>query len=122
MGAQSQLNKRQFERVPLVARVNVTFESLDSFLHGYSVNISRGGMFVATSTPLDIDTKIKLSIKLEHGDSLIEGDGVVVRCQEMEKDDPGCTPGMAIRFVRLTSQSREIVEEIVRKREEDLLI
>jgi type IV pilus assembly protein PilZ len=121
MGAQTQPKKRQFDRVPLVARVNVTFDSLDSFLHGYSVNISRGGMFVATSTPLDIDTKIKLSIKLEHGDSLIEGEGAVVRCQEKDRDDPTCTPGMAIRFIKLSTKSREIVNEIVRKREEDLL-
>ena len=48
--------KRSDERVT----INKEFESFDAFIQEYVTNISRTGVFIKSSTPLEIGTRVDL--------------------------------------------------------------
>jgi len=49
-------------RVPL--RVKVEYDVLDDFLDDYTANISMGGMFVRSDTPMPLDTTFRIRFSL----------------------------------------------------------
>ena len=62
--------RRESLRVP--ARVGVSFCSLGELKECLMTNLSRGGLFVATDTPLEIGTRFQLRIEMEKTGETIE--------------------------------------------------
>ena len=77
--------------------INKEFESFDAFIQEYVTNISRTGVFIKSSTPLAVGTRVNLRFTVIMDDiETIEGVGEVVR---VEKDPPG----MGVVFRELSS-------------------
>jgi uncharacterized protein (TIGR02266 family) len=95
--------KRKSTRVT----INKQFDSFDQFVREYVTNVSGGGVFVRSATPLPIGTEItlKFAVVLDQIET-IEGTGVVVR---VEKDPPG----MGVVFKELEGYSKELVERLL---------
>jgi uncharacterized protein (TIGR02266 family) len=87
--------------------INKQFDSFDQFVREYVTNVSGGGVFVRSATPLPIGTEItlKFAVVLDQIET-IEGTGVVVR---VEKDPPG----MGVVFKELDAYSKELVERLL---------
>ena len=87
--------------------INKEFESFDAFIHEYVTNVSRGGVFIKSKTPLPVGTKVNLRFTLIMDDiETIEGVGEVVRVEH----EP---PGMGIAFTELTPESAALVARLV---------
>lgn len=95
--------RRKSERVT----INKQFDSFDQFVHEYVTNVSGGGVFIKSETPLSIGTEIslKFTVVLDQIET-IEGTGIVVRVER----DP---PGMGVVFKELDGYSRELVERLL---------
>ena len=95
--------KRKSNRVT----INKRFDSFDQFVTEYVTNVSGGGVFVKTDTPLPVGTEItlKFSVVLDEIES-VEGTGIVVRVER----DP---PGMGVVFKELDGYSKELVERLL---------
>lgn len=90
--------------------VNKEFESIDAFVSEYVTNISRGGVFIRSKHPLQVDTLVNLSFSILTDDfTMIEGVGRVVRVDHT----PG-REGMGVVFTELTPESREIIAALTR--------
>lgn len=86
--------------------INTEFESFDSFVGDYVANISRSGVFIRSSKPLPVGTKVNLRFTLLMADvEIIEGVGRVVRHVE----DP---PGMGLVFLELREESKAILDRL----------
>ena len=94
---------RQEERVT----INKEFESFDAFVSDYVSNISRTGVFVRSSNPLPVGTKVNLRFTvLMESIETVEGIGEVVRINE----DP---PGMGLVCVELSNTSQRIIQRLL---------
>ena len=103
---------RDSRRVPIEARVQFTFDRFAGFLSEYSSNISPGGMFIKTLTPLALGQVLDFEFDLGDGFELIKGRGEVTwtRVQDEGSLRP---PGMGIRFLELSDGSRDLIYRMV---------
>ena len=96
-------------RVPLA--LNVTFESHGEVRKCLMKDLSAGGLFVATESPLPIGTPFNVRIRVERTGEEIELPGKVVSVgvsADLAKEEHG----MGIRFVNLSEAQREQVTEL----------
>lgn len=106
------MEKEEQREVPRI-QVNREFSSIDSFLSEYVTNISEKGVFVRTSTPLPVGTKVNLrfSIILDEVEGL-EGIGEVIRTVY----EPPEAAGMGVVFTELTSFSEQVIRRMLTRR------
>jgi hypothetical protein len=98
-------DKRTEDRVT----INKEFESFDAFIQEYVTNISRTGVFIRSTTPLAIGTRVNLHFTVIMDDiETIEGIGEVVRS---EKD------GMGVVFREISQTSRDLIDKLLTKRD-----
>lgn len=89
--------------------INKEFESFDAFIQEYVTNISATGVFIKSTTPLAIGTKVNLRFTVIMDDiESIEGIGEVVR---VEKDPPG----MGVVFRELSGYSQDLIAKLLTK-------
>jgi hypothetical protein len=87
--------------------INKEFESFDAFIQEYVTNISKTGVFIKSSSPLPVGTKVNLHFTVIMEDiETIEGVGEVVRVEQ----NP---PGMGVVFRELSAYSRDLLNKLL---------
>jgi uncharacterized protein (TIGR02266 family) len=102
------VKSRESVRVPL--DLNVNFESRGEIRECLMKNLSAGGIFVATESPLPIGTPFNVRIRIERSGEEIELPGEVVSVgvnASMSREQHG----MGIRFAHLTEEQARLVAE-----------
>lgn len=104
--------RRIHERVDV--EWSVDCETEETFLYASITNISEMGIFVATHEPLEVGTRLTLRFALpgEESPFILLGQVQWVNPIRMLSDNPN--PGMGIRFVNLSLESRERIISSVR--------
>ena len=100
---------RESVRVPL--DLNVNFESRGEIRKCMMKNLSAGGIFVATESPLPLGTPFNVRIRIDRTGEEIELPGEVVSVgasADLAEEEHG----MGIRFVNLSEAQREQVTEL----------
>lgn len=94
--------------------VEVTLESDHHIFTGLTENLSRGGLFVATHTLLEVGTMIDVEFSLP-GKARIKSLAVVswVRLYSETSDGP---PGMGLQFASLDAESAEAIRSFLAAR------
>ena len=103
---------RDSRRVPLETRVQFKFDRFSGFISEYSSNISPGGMFIKTRSPLQPGQTLDFAFRLGDGFELIKGRGEVVWTRDQD-EGPTRPAGMGLRFLELAEGSRELIYRIV---------
>jgi type IV pilus assembly protein PilZ len=103
------VERRRFARVDLVVRVD--YKTIDELFSEFARNINEGGLYVETDTPPELGSAVALEFKIPGNEEPIQVMGRVVRISEGNHQEP---QGMGIEFEDLTSQSRELINELVR--------
>jgi type IV pilus assembly protein PilZ len=104
--------RRSFERIDV--EWSVDCETEETFLYASITNISEMGIFVATHEPLEVGTRLTLRFAMpgEESPYILLGQVAWVNPIRMLSDNPN--PGMGIRFVDLSPESRERIINSVR--------
>ena len=104
--------RRIHERVDV--EWSVDCETEQTFLYASITNISEMGIFVATHEPLEVGTRLTLRFAMpgEESPFILLGQVQWVNPIRMLADNPN--PGMGIRFVNLSLESRERIVNSVR--------
>jgi uncharacterized protein (TIGR02266 family) len=100
-------------RGPVSLRIKFRSASLDQFIERYGVDVSRGGIFIRTREPLAVGTQLKFDFQLQDAAALLAGEGTVVWIRENDPTRAGVTPGMGVRFDKLTPASQPVLEKIL---------
>jgi type IV pilus assembly protein PilZ len=103
---------RQHRRYPVNLRVD--YSTRDAFLANRVSNLSQGGMFIPTDSPLPVQSELDLVLSL-NGDG---GDGGQIRARgrviwnyDIRKGTSRVVPGMGIKFVDLSpDDNRRLVD------------
>jgi uncharacterized protein (TIGR02266 family) len=100
------------DRQPTSMRIKLKYPDIETFIQKYAMNISRGGIFIATKTPKPVGTNLRFEFLLanEAGTSVIRGDGQVQWTREFDPAAPTKAHGMGIKFTRLDPESQSVVE------------
>ena len=101
----TQLEQRVETRVPI--RMRVEYENLADFLDDYTSNLSLGGMFVHSRSPLAIGTRFRLRFRLPNREKPIETYGIVRWVTEKIGHQPA---GMGIQFDELKATDQKSIE------------
>jgi uncharacterized protein (TIGR02266 family) len=97
-------------------QVKIDFGSENNFYSGFSMDISNGGVFIATVKLVPMGTPVDLFFRLPTGEG-IEAQGVVRWVREVDDQRPEMMPGLGVQFVNLSDEARTAIEGFVRDRE-----
>ncbi len=118
----SEQHERSRESVRVPLDLNVNFESRGEVRKCLMKNLSTGGIFVATESPLPIGTPFNVRIRIEKTGENVELPGEVVTVG-VGADLSQKEHGMGVRFVNLNEDQRQQVidfsEEAMMKAIED---
>ena len=100
-------DRRRSPRLDVVLKVR--FETKEDFQEALIHNISQKGVYLATDTPFDVAYQFLIEISLPNNKGELKGTCEVIWVNQIEaKDYP---KGMGVRFVELTPQDQQILEE-----------
>src|SRR5258706_8001257 len=106
-------NTRRDMRTPITLKIKFKSASLSQFIERYSVDVSRGGIFIRTKEPLAVGTQLKFEFQLQDTSALIAGEGTVTWIREHDPNRAGVAPGMGVKFDRLQPQSQGVLDRIL---------
>ncbi len=92
--------------------------TLGEFIEHHSYDVSRGGMFIKTSSPFPSGTLLKFEVRIAEEQRVLQGVGRVVWKREADgatEDEPA---GMGIKFIKIDDASRDVIERLVETRGE----
>jgi uncharacterized protein (TIGR02266 family) len=95
------------------ASLKVTFESKEQLIHGYTQNISKGGIFVATETSFLPESKLKLLLSLPNSSKDVKVTGMVVHTVSPEQAKLTGTdriPGLGIQFLEFKEDGEMVLD------------
>ena len=100
-------------RVPVNLRIKFRSETIEQFVERYAVDVSRGGIFIRTREPLAVGTHLRFDFQLQDTSPLMAGEGTVVWIREHDPSRAGVTPGMGVRFDKLSAASQPVLDRIL---------
>lgn len=83
----------------------------DAFVSNHVSNISKGGLFLRSSTPLPLNAEVSLVIHLPGAGRSIEAKGRVVWNYDIPRGSSRIVPGSGIRFVDMPASDRAALED-----------
>ena len=107
---------RKDKRTLLSLRIRYKSATLEDFIERYSSDISRGGVFIKAKKPLAVGTLLKFEFILQDHSTLIHGVGRVIWRRDEAETDSENPPGMGIKFIKMDSESRAVVQRIAEDR------
>lgn len=93
-------------RLAVAAPFRYRYQSIIDFIETQAVNVSRSGMFVSSSEPLAVGTRLDFEFSLADGFPLLRGSAEVVRVSARPT-------GMGLRFLQLDEASGKLIDRIV---------
>jgi uncharacterized protein (TIGR02266 family) len=98
----------------LAIEVAVDFVSEHNFFAGFSLNVSEGGLFVATHMHQPVGTKVAITLALpDDGEPLALM--AEVRWIREHKDDSEASAGMGLRFLALSPEAEARIQSFVKR-------
>lgn len=101
--------RRESVRVPV--RLNMQFQTAGELRRCLLTNLSRGGVFVSTSSPPPIGTRLRLRIQVAQPGLEIEVDGEVVS-NHVGTDFTTQQLGMGVKFVEPSREAQAALDRV----------
>ncbi|MBI2060783.1 MAG: TIGR02266 family protein [Nitrospirae bacterium] len=92
--------------------LEIEYEASRNFISDFALNISRGGMFIATQQPLDEGQEFLLRFSLPGSARPIELRARVMWANRQDKKS-NLIPGMGVAFMDLSDEKRAQIERYV---------
>jgi uncharacterized protein (TIGR02266 family) len=90
--------------------IPVDCSTRDAFVSNHVCNISRGGLFIRSETPLPLHSEVSLVLRLPGAERSIRATGRVIWNYDMPKGTARIVPGTGIRFLDLPASDRALLE------------
>ncbi len=99
------------EHVRYPVRLRVDYSTRDAFVANHVSNLSKGGLFIASDSPLPVDSELELILTLAEPAECIRARGRVIWNYDIRKGTTRVIPGMGIKFVDMSSADRSRLAE-----------
>ena len=111
-------DKRASKRAPIVLRIKLRYDSVESFVQKFATNLSPGGMFISSRAPKPVGSKLRFELRIADDSPVVSGTGTVKWVEPYDADRPRALHGMGIEFDRLSGQSRALIHRVVQHQRE----
>ncbi len=92
----------------------VHFRTAREFVREHAQNISRGGVFIQTGTPPQVDEVITVQLELPDGGAPATTTGLVMhRVTPEEAEQQGIVPGIGVQFLDADDRFRERIDRYI---------
>lgn len=118
--AQGTHEKRDQARIRFDETVSVTFDEFKDFKVDYIENISLGGMYMATDTPLATNSVCTFEIYISDIGQKLSGTAKVVWTKEVPASAEGLPSGMGLKFLTLDDDTEAFIRSFIDKHVPDL--
>ena len=95
--------------------LRVEYKRLNTFFADYTRNISKGGTFIRTDRPLDVETEFIFALAVPSLEEPLRLLGKVRWRRTAEESTPDAEAGMGIEFVWRDDEERRATERTVEK-------
>ena len=102
------MDERVHDRVPFCVRVQ--FRNASSLLVAYSVNLSRGGVFLETEEPVDVGSEVTLQLEVPRAGPVLLSGRVTWRRERPDRDGP---VGIGVEFDDMVDTLGELIDSLV---------
>ncbi len=100
----------------LTMTVRYPSATVEDFVEQHSHDVSRGGMFIKTTTPRPVGTLLKFEIKIADEKRLMQGVGRVVWTRGAERATPEEPSGMGVKFIKIDVETKQMIERLMTAR------
>ncbi len=116
MGTNSERPTTEESRARLKAELRVYYgSSQDKLLHGFSVDVSSGGLFLSTEIPFSVDEKLVLSFTLPDVDKVVTCKAKVAWVNlKDEPRKPELPPGIGLQFVDPSAEYMQSIQSLLK--------
>jgi uncharacterized protein (TIGR02266 family) len=101
--------KRASESAPVVLRIKLRYETVDSFVERLAIYINRDGMFLRSPAPKPVGTRLIIELRLANGTLVLECEGVVRWLRGANPEEPAFSQGMGVEFRDVAPESEEVM-------------
>ena len=101
---------REHDRIPYT--VEVRYRTASSFLFAYSVNLSKGGLFIETTELLPLGSKLTLKLTIP-GTGTYDVEGHVSWVREQASPEGDAPVGMGLEFDGVDDMLGTVIDELV---------
>lgn len=101
---------RVHRRAPLRLELNYRDATGGNFLFEYSLNISKGGIFIETDTPLAMGSRLAIRFQPPGMEDELSVEGVVTW---VNPADSSPNPGMGVQWTDLSDEQYELIASVV---------
>ena len=105
------------KRVAINEAIDLRFPTFEGLVTKISSNLSTTGMFIQSSTPVDVGTEFSFRFRIEEW-SPIQGEAKVIWVRK-ESESPERPAGMGVEFTQLDAQSRRMIRWLVDKHRQE---
>ncbi len=102
------MEERVHDRVPFSVRVQ--FRNASSLLVAYSVNLSRGGVFLETEEPVAVGSEVTLQLEVPRAGPVLVSGRVTWRRAQPDKEGP---VGIGVEFEDMVDTLGELIDSLV---------
>jgi len=103
------------ERPRILISLEITYESGDEFLSSFLTDISGGGVFIGTSNPMKVNTRLKVCFHVPGISESLLATGTVAWARDSEGSD---NPGMGVRFDEMEPGDQEKLDRFFSEHKE----
>lgn len=104
----AEVNAREHVRYEVSIPVDCSTRHV--FVSNHVCNISKGGLFIRSDTPLPLNTEVSLVLRLPGSEQCIRATGRVIWNYDIQKGTARIVPGSGIRFVGMSASDRTTLE------------
>lgn len=105
------------KRVAINEEIDLQFPTFEGLVTKISSNLSTTGMFIQSSTPVEVGTEFSFRFRIEEW-SPIQGEARVIWARQ-ESESPERPAGMGVEFTQLDAQSRRMIRWLVDKHRQE---
>ena len=105
---------------PRVERaLSLVFKDREAFFKAYTGNVSSGGLFIKTETPLIVGDQLSLKLQLPGAADPLQIRCEVVWARKKQESQPGRPAGMGVRFLKISERDNRILKQYLSSIEAD---
>jgi uncharacterized protein (TIGR02266 family) len=101
--------------IPLV-RIQLRYPDEATFIQRFAPNVTRGGIFLASRSPLPVNTVLAFEVMLTQGPPLLRGTGKVTWIREFNPNEPQRAHGMGVQFIQVAQSCRPILDKLLEQK------
>jgi len=91
------------------------YTTMGQFKSDIATNVSLGGLFIKSTNPIKVGSKVRVSFSVPNFMTRFEANGVI-----MHQGTPSC-PGMGIKFSEVHNRALAILDEMIKREQAQLL-